>query len=164
MRVRTWRYLPAAPRPAPLPLACSASLVSHTFTFRSLASSLMQRDVHIFNPSQPPPSSDGNPFLMEKWGHLFDSGHLALLAAATAAFPPQPFPSSELSTAKPLFSSAPRTVTNGTARAGISRGNSKTGPFGKHPSFYPRLSHGRKRKQPSQQPKMLTLKDLIPLW
>ncbi|KAF3700744.1 Transcription factor IIIB 90 kDa subunit [Channa argus] len=52
----------------------------------------------------------------------------------------------KLSTAKALFSSTPLTVTNGTARAGISRGKSKTGPFGEHPSFYPQLSHRKKKK------------------
>lgn len=135
-----------------------------TFPFPSFVSTLICRDVQIFNPLTPPPSSE--PCLMKHWKTraslwFWTSGSAC---SSDSSFPSTASSSKQLSTAKPLFSSAPHTVTNGTARPGISRGTLKTGPFGEYPRFYPRLSHRKKKKQPSQQLKMLTLKELMRLW
>lgn len=59
----------------------------------------------------------------------------------------KPFPSKQLSTAKPLFSGAPRTVTNGTARPGISRGTLKVGHLENIPVFI----HGLATAQPATE-------------
>lgn len=62
-------------------------------------------------------------------------------------FPAQPLPSKQLSTAKPLFSGSPRTVTNGTARAGILRGTLKLGHLENIPVFIHSLATEKKNKK-----------------
>lgn len=87
----------------------------------------------------------------DKWEHLFDSTHPALLAAVAAAFSNQTaFNGQTLCTPENLTLELTR-------QAWLefwSVNSLKTGPFGQHPNFYPGLIHRIKgRNDPASDPK-----------